>query len=134
MKTKLSTSITKKAKPGISRLVNYLVWGLIAILLLSTVRNIGKVLRIKGVVAEEKRRIAKIEAENHDLERRAAEIQDPEFIEKEIRDKLGLVKSGEAIVVLPDESTLRKLAPTIESESDSLPDPIWRKWVKLFAP
>ena len=42
------------------------------------------------------------------------------------------VKDGETIVVLPEEETLRKMAPRFEREEEVLPDPTWKKWVKLF--
>ena len=36
-----------------------------------------------------------------------SELSD-EFIEKQLRDKLGLAKKGEIILILPDEETLKK--------------------------
>jgi hypothetical protein len=42
------------------------------------------------------------------------------------------VKEGEVIVVLPDEDILRKLAPLLPTEENTLPEPNWKKWEKLF--
>ena len=74
----------------------------------------------------------KMKAENAALEAQIAQTQGSAFIEKQIRDKLGLAKTGEAIVVLPDAEILKKLAPQIPVEENSLPDSNWRKWMKLF--
>ncbi|MDP3994252.1 MAG: hypothetical protein Q8P91_00270, partial [bacterium] len=60
------------------------------------------------------------------------EAKKQEYIEKQLRDKLGLSKEGETIVVLPDADTLRKLVPPIPGEEEILPDPNWKKWLKLF--
>jgi len=73
-----------------------------------------------------------LEKENEDLKNQIALAQGPDFVEREIRNKLGLVKTGEAIVVLPDIETLRQLAPQMLKEGDSLPDPNWKKWLHLF--
>src|SRR3990172_6863015 len=106
---------------------------LLALLLaVSTIRNVGKAIRIRDDVQKERERVAKIEEENAKLRQQVELIQGTDFIEKEVRNKLGLVREGEAVVVLPDEETLRKLAPKTADEAEVLPDPNWKKWLKLF--
>jgi hypothetical protein len=73
-----------------------------------------------------------MQAETAQLEEQIAVAEGSNFIEKQIRNKLGLVKPGEAIVVLPDAEILKKMAPQIIAEEDVLPDPNWKKWEKLF--
>ncbi len=89
-------------------------------------------MKVKEDIRAEKDKIAKIEKENEALQAQILESQSLEFIEKEVRDKLGLVREGETVVVLPDEDTLRKLAPQIHEDSSILPDPNWKRWLKLF--
>ncbi len=43
-----------------------------------------------------------------------------------------MAKEGEIIIVLPDEEILGTLAPNLEEEEEALPDPNWKKWLKLF--
>jgi len=105
---------------------------LVILMLASIARNIGKVIVIREEVAKERERLERFEKENERLQKKITETQSDEFIEKQIRDKLGLVKEGEIVVVLPDEEILRSLAPKIEVEQDSLPDPNWKRWLKLF--
>lgn len=114
------------------KIVGYGVLIVIILMLGSITRNIGKVIAIRGEVAEERKRIESLQKENEELQKRIAETQSDEFIEGQIRDKLGLVKEGEIVIVLPDEEVLRSLAPKISEEADTLPDPNWKKWVKLF--
>lgn len=113
-------------------MAGYGIFVLTVLMVISIVRNIGKVARIRGEVEGERRKIEKIKKENEELEKQVSEIQGVEFMEKQLRDKLGLVKEGETIVVLPDEETLKKLAPKAYEEEDTLPDPNWKKWLKLF--
>ena len=110
----------------------YAIWGLILILSLSVFNNLRRDTQISSQIQAEKDKIAKIQAENNKLQDQLAQTQNPNFIEQEVRDKLGLGKAGEAIVVLPDDETLRKLAPQMPVEADVLPDPNWIKWEKLF--
>jgi len=110
----------------------YAIWGLILILVLSVARNVSRDVQVGKQIQAEKAKIAKMQADNQKLEEELTQTQNPSFIEKEVRDKLGLGKTGEAIVVLPDEDTLRNLAPQMPVEINTLPDPNWVKWKKLF--
>jgi cell division protein FtsB len=124
--------IIEKAKSKAKTLLGVATWVLVFLLLASTVRNIGRVGSINKAVQMEKDKVAKMKQENANLEAQIAQTQGSAFIEKQIRDKLGLARQGEAIVVLPDIEILRKLAPQIPVEENTLPDPNWKKWMKLF--
>ncbi|KKU03644.1 MAG: septum formation initiator [Candidatus Woesebacteria bacterium GW2011_GWE1_45_18] len=100
--------------------------------LLSLVRNVSKIADAEKRISKAQERVEKLRKENEETERRLAEVKGEEYIEKQLRDKLGLAKEGEIVVVLPDEETLRKIAPGIAEEEDVLPDPTWKKWLKLF--
>lgn len=115
-----------------SRAVGFAIWILIVILVISLLRNLGGAGRIKSDIAAEQARLKKMQEDNARLESEVTQAQSQGYIESQIRDKLGLAKEGEAIVVLPDNDTLKKLAPQMPSEIDSLPDPTWKKWLKLF--
>lgn len=128
----MKPKITEKIGPRLTKVLGYATWLLIIIFSVSVVRNIGKVMRIRSDVAAERERLAKMQSENDDIQAEIAKSSGGDFIEKQIRDKLGLAKGGEAIVVLPDAETLRKLAPQAPTEEDTLPDPNWKKWIKLF--
>ena len=78
----------------------------------------------KGLEAEK--------AENARLKRELTIASKPDFIEKEARDKLGLAKEGEIVLVLPDNETLKKLAPVIPDEEEVTLKPNWKKWIDLF--
>ncbi|OGM17425.1 hypothetical protein A2V56_01560 [Candidatus Woesebacteria bacterium RBG_19FT_COMBO_42_9] len=125
-------NILEKVKIKAKTLLGLAAWVLALFLLISTIRNIGRVRSINSAVQAEKDKVEKMKEENAALEAQIAETQGSAFIEKQIRDKLGLAKEGEAIVVLPDAEILKKLAPQTPVEQNSLPDPNWRKWVKLF--
>ena len=125
-------NVLQGMKKFLGKIAGYAVWGLILILALSVARNVSRDAQVNAQIQTEKAKLAKIQADNNKLIQELAQTQNPNFIEKEVRDKLGLGKTGEAMVVLPDEDVLRKLAPQMPVEVDSLPDPNWVKWEKMF--
>jgi cell division protein FtsB len=119
-------------KKIINKIVGYAVWGLMLVLALSLAKSISRANEIRNQIRDEESKIIKIQAENDKLAEKLTQAQSPNFIEKEVRDKLGLGKEGESVVVLPDPEVLKRLAPVIPVEADILPDPNWKKWMKLF--
>jgi len=115
-----------------SKIAGWVIWILIALLGIALVKDIQRSYQIKEQVQAEKDKVVGIQAENNKLMAELTQTQNPDFIEKEIRNQLGLGKAGEAIVVLPDDDTLKKLAPQVTVEADTLPPPNWEKWEKLF--
>ena len=122
----------KVPETRLSRLGAYLGIFLAIVLGISVVRNVGKVFAIRQEVEKERMAIEKLKRENEELARKVESVQGIEFVEAQVRNKLGLVKPGETVVVLPDRETLVKLAPRMTSEEETLPDPIWKRWLKLF--
>ena len=113
-------------------LPNYLVIGLIVMLIFSLLGDIKRVRKAEKLISERQNNLEKLENEQVELKVRLEEVQSEEYIEKQIRDNLNLAKEGEIVVVLPPDDVLRKLAPKIEEEEVTLPDPNWKKWLQLF--
>ena len=79
-------------------------------------------------VREAEERLVRLRGENEELKQELEYKRGQEFAEKEIRDKLGLAKPGEAVVVLPKNDSLQS---TVDSEqSTKIPNHI--KWWRLF--
>lgn len=64
--------------------------------------------------------------ENQRLKAALSYSQTQEFIEKEARDKLFMVKKGEQKVLIPKESK------NLQEDQKKANDPNWKKWWKLF--
>jgi len=110
----------------------YLLILIIFLLIVSLTRSILRTTDAQKKIEKKKQDIVKLEEENRILREKLGVITSEEFTEKQLRDKLGLAKEGEIVVVLPDEETLKKLAPELQKEEELLPDPYWRKWFNLF--
>lgn len=72
-----------------------------------------------------------LELKNKELKSKLSEVKSPEFIEKEARDKLGLAKEGETVVVIPHEELEKVLGEQKKEEIKRLPN--WQGWLRLFS-
>lgn len=100
--------------------------------ILSLFRNMGKARKVEEAVRLKEEKIKKIEVKNEEIKKKLEEVKSEEYIEKKFRDDLGLAKEGEIVFILPDEEILKSLVPRLPDEEETLPDPIWKKWLKLF--
>ena len=73
--------------------------------------------------------VYKLESQNRQLKQKLSQIQSPEYIEEEVRNKLGLSKKGETVVVIPEEK-LKLVLGT--SSSAQIRFPNWLGWLKVF--
>jgi cell division protein FtsB len=110
----------------------YLFLFLATLFLISLVRNVFKISEAKKSIDEARARVEKLARENKELSEKLQSVQSENYTEKQLRDKLGMAKEGETVVILPDTETVKKLAPRVEEEEGALPDPVWKHWLRLF--
>ena len=115
-----------------ARLLRFLYLLLLVILVISVVRNISQILSTNERISKMYQGIENIKNENIALKEEVDRVNSDEFLEKAARDKLGLAKQDEIVVVLPDEEILKHFYPKREKEEEVLPDPNWKKWAHLF--
>jgi len=114
------------------KFIAYIVLLLIVLLTVSLFKGIARVVVANKRITKAETIYKELEKERGKLEQDLSFVKSDEFVEKQLRDKLGLSKEGETILVLPDEETLKRLATATEHEEDRLPDPNWKKWLNLF--
>ncbi|OGG04154.1 hypothetical protein A2Z33_03270 [Candidatus Gottesmanbacteria bacterium RBG_16_52_11] len=107
-------------------------FGTIAILLnlliiVSLTRSVWEVWQRRDIVTERKAELTVLEAENIKLKQALEEAQSREYIEREARNKLGMAKPGETVILFE-----RREAS--ESAASGNPDrrTNWQRWVGLF--
>ncbi len=110
----------------------YLLILLSILLVISLARNILKISQADNKIEDAEQELEDLKVESQELKVEVNALQSEEYIEKQLRDKLGLAKEGEIVLVLPEEEILRRLAPKQADEEEMLPDPIWKKWLNLF--
>jgi cell division protein FtsB len=123
---------TEKLKEKLRVYSNYLLVFIFLLMLVSLIRNVLRVVESNKRIGKAQDQVEKLKKENEELEEKLAVTRSEGYIEKQLRDKLGLAKEGEIVIVLPDEKILETLAPKLEEEEETLPDPNWKKWLKMF--
>lgn len=89
-------------------------------------RSIYDIWQKKDFVAQAEKELEQQKEKNKKLKSELSFVQTPEFIEKEARDKLLMVKKGEQKVLIP------KNIDEKEHESKKEREPNWKKWWNLF--
>ncbi|MFC1649439.1 septum formation initiator family protein [Patescibacteria group bacterium] len=79
-----------------------------------------------------KNRVGDLEQRKLELEIRVSEAQTEDFVETELREKLGLARENEIVIILPEDEIIRKFAPKKDIYEEKLPDSNWKKWMNLF--
>lgn len=79
----------------------------------------------KDFVTEAQKELSFQKQENQRLKSALSYSQTQEFIEKQARDKLFMVKKGEQKVLIPKESE-----ETLKEKKEGLPN--WKQWWNLF--
>ena len=104
---------------------------LLIILIIFALRSgygIWKLWRTRSLVQDAQIRLEKTRLENQRLTQKLAEIQSEEFVEREAREKLGLGKAGEVVLILPDQNN----NPQTEIKNYKLKIKNWRLWWDLY--
>jgi len=107
-----------------------LILGLLIVVQLS--RSIilmhGRGGRGKELAAE----VAGLEKEKAELEREKEFRQTEEFVEREARDKLRMVREGEKILVLPDGQNENGSGFKVQGSKNEGTEANWKKWVEFW--
>ncbi|OGC92475.1 hypothetical protein A2899_02520 [Candidatus Amesbacteria bacterium RIFCSPLOWO2_01_FULL_49_25] len=104
-------------------------WIIIGLGVVMTVRlgsNVWRLYKAGDRVGETEAELAQALVEQAELKKQLEYVQTDEFVEREAREKLGLGKPGEVVVILPTPAELPS-AKTSEGRQAN-----WRKWWELY--
>jgi cell division protein FtsB len=107
--------------------ISFIIIVVVLILIINNlIASIWDIWQKKDVVSQAQKELSHQKQENQRLKSALSYAKTPEFIEKEARDKLFMVKEGEQKVLLPQASE------NPQELSNKNNDPNWKKWIKLF--
>lgn len=89
--------------------------------------NIWKVYRSGRRISEAQKQLDEARKQQSQLQKDLTVVQSPEFIEKEAREKLGMGRPGEVVLILPK-------FPSAKYEAQSAKEKLatWQQWWKLY--
>lgn len=105
---------------------------ILIILASSFVKSYRRIKEGDNLIEKTKIKLEKIEEDNKKLSEQLQLTLSEEFKEKQFRDKMGLAKEGEIIIVLPEPEELKRLVPELPVEAEPQLKPNWKKWFELF--
>ena len=93
------------------------------------VHSIYSIWQKQDLIVQAQKNLTAEKKENAQLKNEISQVNQPQFIETQARDKLLLTKPGESIILLP-----KNQFATSSSSSSKLVDtrPNWKKWWDVF--
>ncbi|MGI5828403.1 MAG: FtsB family cell division protein [Patescibacteria group bacterium] len=121
------------------QLKNIFTWVFIVcslLLVVNIARNSFKMMAARRRIAVSQEKVDSLEKQRQQLLKDQARRSLPEYIEQQIRDKLRLVKPGEALVLLPsllqEKSEENVYKYTTAEETKEVSVATWQEWINLF--
>jgi cell division protein FtsB len=102
------------------------------ILASSLIKSISRIKVGNNAIEKINQKIEKAEIENKKLAEQLKVSQSSEYLEKQFRDKMGLAKEGEIVLVLPEAEIVKRLSPQIPEDIEAKPKSNLEKWTDLF--
>ncbi|QQG43009.1 MAG: septum formation initiator family protein [Candidatus Daviesbacteria bacterium] len=99
------------------------------IIIYSLISQIFSAFRSGDRLSEALDKLHQLQIKNQALKKSLKTASSPEFIEQQARDKLGLSKEDEVVVVIPEE-IIQKILSQTQPNVPRLPNPIG--WWKVF--
>ncbi|MEK7543735.1 MAG: septum formation initiator family protein [Patescibacteria group bacterium] len=113
------------------RIIRLIIIAVSAVLIVNLSRSIWDLWWRRDILGERQAVLQRLEAQNRSLQRELEYAQSPEFIEQEARNRLGLGKEGEAIVLMPNgQQEGRDNKQETENIKENVPN--WKRWWRLF--
>jgi cell division protein FtsB len=99
-------------------------------LIVSLSREIFDLIQKEKVIGQEQLKLEELKVANQVLEEQLGYVQSEEFVEEEAREKLGMTRDGETVVILPEnfEEMVEQSRGVVEPEEI----PNWKQWLGLF--
>ena len=111
-----------------------LIYGMIIIVALVIAYNllmqITQALRSGERLSQATEQVIKQQNKNKELKKKLVEVQALDFIEQVARDKLGLSKKGETVVIIPENTLNLVLGASSSAQLARLSN--WLGWLKVF--
>lgn len=109
------------------KLVRIALLGICIVIAVGVLRSVYTLSQKRGIVGERQKALTELVRKNKQLQEDLREATSPAFIEAAARDKLGLVREGETIVIMDK-------TPIERTDTQKNPQEVssWKQWWSLF--
>lgn len=123
----MAYNITKSNSASTVKTILFVIAVIVSLVIINILgRSIYDTWRKKDLVVKAKTNLAQQKEENRKLKLQLSMVNDPNFVEKEARDKLFLVKPGESGVIVPQDLINKK------ERKEVIVVPNYQQWIDLI--
>ena len=101
-------------------------------MIISLSRSVVDLWERRKIVTEEQARLARIEKRHGELSEKLKTVQTPSFVEKEARERLGMAKAGDTVIIMDTGSLPKEEQVGILLRDNSGEMPYWKQWWGIF--
>ena len=112
------------------RIVRFIVIVVSIVMVINLSRSIWDLWRRRDVLGERQEVLRRTQEENKRLQSELEYAGSGEFIEQEARNRLGLGREGETVVMLPKSQITNPNNQTKQEKEEKFPN--WKRWWRLF--
>lgn len=129
----MKRTVNTEKNSRLAMLIRAAIVLLVVLVFVSTARGLVHLSSSGSKVREAENKLESARLEQERLKEELSLVESDFYREKETRDKLGLAKEGEIVVILPDENVLRRLSPRKPEPVNIYEnEPNWKSWARLF--
>lgn len=122
----------KEKEARFNKLQTFFLIIITVLVLTSFIKNINTLTVSKKRLDDAQKKVASIKDQNKELRENLENIHNSYYQEKQLRDKLGMSKEGEIILVMPSDEVIKSFAPKKPEVEIVQLIPNWKKWANLF--
>jgi cell division protein FtsB len=100
-------------------------------MIISLSRSVMDLWERRKILEVEQKRLTQLEQKHEELEQKLKMVQTPAFVEKEARDRLGMAKEGETVIIMGDSSLPQDTGKQTQLDTSSML-PYWKQWWRIF--
>lgn len=115
------------------KIEKYIYFIVVGVFMFSVVKNLRQSRIARQRIEDTEEILTEIEATNREIEDTLKSVETEDYAQEQVRDKLGLVKPGERVIVMPDKEIVKALSfRRKEVKLEEFVEPNWKKWIDLF--
>ena len=100
-------------------------------MIISLSRSVVDLWQRRSIVKQEQERLRRIEQKHEELTQKFKTVLSPVFVEKEARERLGMAKEGDTIILMGDVSQKDESQPSFP-QSATPQESNWKRWWMVF--
>jgi len=103
---------------------------LIIVICYSLIKQVVDSLQSGSRVDTETEKLLSLQKQNSELKSKLQQVNSPEFIESQARDRLNFSREGETVVIISQDEINKVLSTMLEKKEEVVPN--YQGWLRLF--